>query len=243
MPLQLDPAKVLQTIETLQRRIEERFAGSGLAQVAQRLTLAAARTGDRAESLRRPMIALRILIAGLLILGALGQLWLAQAAHITALNADPISIVQGLESAVNLVLLVGAGVWFLVSLEERLKRRQVLAALHELRAFAHVVDMHQLTKDPTILLGNFHRRTSHSPARAMSEFELTRYLEYCAEMLALIGKLAALYAEDMRDAVVIEAVNDIENLCANLGRKIWQKITIIKQLDEGAPDAQAAGET
>jgi hypothetical protein len=66
----------------------------------------------------------------------------------------------------------------------------------------------------------------------MSRFELTRYLEYCSEMLALIGKLAALYAEGARDAVLIEAVNDVETLAGNLGRKIWQKITIIEQLDE-----------
>jgi hypothetical protein len=35
-------------------------------------------------------------------------------------------------------------------------------------------------------------------------------------MLALIGKLAALYAERMRDGVVIDAVNDIENLTTGL---------------------------
>ena len=53
-------------------------------------------------------------------------------------------------------------------------------------------------------------------------------------MLALIGKLAALYGENMRDGVVVDAVNDIENLAANLGRKIWQKIMIIGQLREHA---------
>jgi hypothetical protein len=37
-----------------------------------------------------------------------------------------------------------------------------------------VIDMHQLTKDPTFLLGNFQRRTAHSTARAMRECELTR---------------------------------------------------------------------
>ncbi len=52
-------------------------------------------------------------------------------------------------------------------------------------------------------------------------------------MLALVGKLAALHAEDMRDAEVNDAVNNIESLSANLCRKIWQKITIIKQRDEG----------
>ncbi len=66
----------------------------------------------------------------------------------------------------------------------------------------------------------------------MTQFELTRYLDYCAEMLALIGKLAALYADRVRDSVVIASVNDIENLTAGLGRKIWQKITIIGALEE-----------
>lgn len=235
--LKLDPGLVRQTLETLHNRIAERFPGSGLAGVAQNLCAVGATTGERAAALQKPAIGLRVLIAVLLAGGAAGQVFLLSTMHATPVDADAISLVQGLESAVNLVLLVGAGVWFLVSLEERWKRRRVLAALHELRSLAHVIDMHQLTKDPTILLGNFHRRTSHSPARAMSEFELTRYLEYCAEMLALVGKLAALYAEDMRDPVVIEAVNDIETLCASLGRKVWQKITIIGRLDEGGGPA------
>ena len=70
-------------------------------------------------------------------------------------------------------------------------------------------------------------------ARAlMSEFELSRYLDYCSEMLALIAKLAALYAARTQDETIIEAVNDLEDLTSNLGRKIWQKIMIISQLDE-----------
>jgi hypothetical protein len=96
---------------------------------------------------------------------------------------------------------------------------------------AHVIDMHQLTKDPTVVL-QAHKPTAASPTRSMTQFELTRYLDYCAEMLALIGKLAALYAEHLRDAVVIDAVNDIENLTTNLGRKIWQKITILSALED-----------
>jgi hypothetical protein len=91
--------------------------------------------------------------------------------------------------------------------------------------------MHQLTKDPTTLLTPG-APTASSPQRAMNEFQLTRYLEYCAEMLALMGKIAALYAQRSGDGVVVDAVNDIENLCANLGRKIWQKIMIIGQLRE-----------
>ncbi|MEM9751684.1 MAG: hypothetical protein AAF869_12110 [Pseudomonadota bacterium] len=43
----------------------------------------------------------------------------------------------------------------------------------------------------------------------------------------------------MRDARVIDAVNDIEALTTHLGRKIWQKIMIIETergpAESGAP--------
>jgi hypothetical protein len=69
--------------------------------------------------------------------------------------------------------------------------------------------------------------TASSPRRTMSRFELTRYLDYCSEMLSLTNKLASLYAQNMPDAVVNDAVNDIEQLTTNLSSKIWQKITIL----------------
>jgi hypothetical protein len=86
--------------------------------------------------------------------------------------------------------------------------------------------MHQLTKDPVALI------QERAPPRPMTKFELTRYLDYCAEMLALIGKLAALYGERMRDPVVIEAVTEIENLTTGLARKIWQKISLVGGIEE-----------
>lgn len=66
----------------------------------------------------------------------------------------------------------------------------------------------------------------------MNEFELTRYLDYCSELLALTAKLAALYAGETLDPVILAAVNEIETLTSELGRKVWQKITIISQLVE-----------
>ncbi len=122
---------------------------------------------------------------------------------------------------------------FLARWETRLKRARTLRHLYELRAFAHVIDMHQLTKDPSIVLGGGGpRTTASSPQRPMSEFQLSRYLDYCSEMLALTSKLAALYAARSRDAEVVDAVNDVETLTSDLGRKIWQKITILSQLKE-----------
>lgn len=233
MTAHLEPARIVETVDVLERRIAERFPGSGLSRVAADLN-ATARTGvARAAALTQPFWLIRFGVGLAFVLGIAAQIFAARLVHLDPFRADALSLAQGLDSAFNLLAIFGAAIWFLLTLEERIKRGRALASLHELRSLAHVVDMHQLTKDPTILLANFHKRTSHSPARAMSRFELTRYLEYCSEMLALIGKLAALYAEGVRDSVVIEAVNDVETLAANLGRKIWQKITIIEQLDEG----------
>lgn len=109
-----------------------------------------------------------------------------------------------------------------------MRRDRVLADLHELRSIAHVVDMHQLTKDPTQLLKAY-TSTASSEVHHMSELELLRYLDYCSEMLSLTGKLAALYMQDMRDPVIIETVTEIEDLTTSLSRKIWQKIVILQQ--------------
>jgi len=95
--------------------------------------------------------------------------------------------------------------------------------------------MHQLTKDPEHLLA--HRTTTaSSPKQNLSPFELGRYLDYCSEMLSLIGKLAALYVQKFDDPVALAAVNEVEALTTGLSRKIWQKIMIINSnsMKEGA---------
>jgi hypothetical protein len=111
----------------------------------------------------------------------------------------------------------------------------VLGALHELRSLAHVVDMHQLTKDPqSVLSGRYD--TASSPARTLNRYELARYLDYCSELLSLSSKLAALHVQYLNDHVVLDAVNDIESLASSLSNKMWQKIMILDTLgDDGSP--------
>ncbi len=70
----------------------------------------------------------------------------------------------------------------------------------------------------------------------MSRDEVERYLDYCSEMLSLVGKTAALCAEESRDNVVLETVSRIETLTVGLSRKIWQKIS---NLPPGDPRAGA----
>ena len=227
---QLSADHIIATLEKLHARILARFPESGLGRVCAELIETACASAAEAAELARPNYLWRGAAAALALAGLIAQIAAFRFLHLERIEGSAPELLQGLEAAVSLLILFGSAVWFVLTLEERVKRQRALDALHRLRSLAHVIDMHQLTKDPTIVLDA--QKTSVSPDRTMSHFELTRYLDYCSEMLALIGKLAALYGERMRDGVVIEAVNDMENLTTGLGRKIWQKITLIGVLEE-----------
>jgi hypothetical protein len=220
----LDPVRIIETLERLRERIEERFPNSGLGRVCGELISTARGSAAEAADIAKPNWPLRAGVGAIIVLGVIAQFWAAEFLHLEDIETN-VGLLQSLEAAVNLLILFGGAAWFLITLEERLQRRRALDALHTLRSMAHVIDMHQLTKDPATLV------QERAPPRAMTSFELTRYLDYCAEMLALIGKLAALYADRMRDPVVIDAVTEIENLTTGLARKIWQKISLIGDID------------
>ncbi len=226
--LQLSPDQVLATIERLCLRIEERFPEAGLAQVCRSLLAVARQARARSEAIARPIWVLRIAV--LLLLGLIGAGLVSTLAtlELPGGDFDMIDFVTVLEVGINDVVLVGAAVFFLVTLENRIHRGRGLSAIHELRAIAHVIDMHQLTKDPERIFSAT-GDTPHSPPRTMSSGELGRYLDYCSEMLSLTGKVAALYVSDFEDPVLLAAVNEVEGLTTGLSRKIWQKLTLLRQ--------------
>lgn len=123
-----------------------------------------------------------------------------------------------------------------------MKRTRALRVLHDLRAVSHVIDMHQLTKDPSQIMNPAAISTKSSPKRVLTPFQLTRYLDYCSEMLSLIGKLAALYAQSLPGPVVVAAVNDIETLTNALSRKIWQKIVMLDDIARVIDSSRALGQ-
>ncbi len=222
----LDYRKIESTIDQLVSRVQERFPESGLLQVCLEVKAVANDGRHRVERIAQPNWWLRVGVALFILLAVLALGYTVSDMELAVGHMGLAEIIQVAEAALNEVVLIGAAVFFLVSIESRVKRARALEALHELRAIAHVVDMHQLTKDPAMLGGQV-IATLHSPERGMSAFELKRYLDYCSELLALIGKLAALYSQELPDAVVVSAANDIEDLCTALSRKIWQKITLI----------------
>jgi hypothetical protein len=227
----LDPARITATIEQLSRRSSIRFPESGLSNVCQHLLEIARRTAETAAWIDRPLMTLRIAIGLLLGLIAAGLAVTVRSIRAPTVPLSFAELIQLIESGVNDLVFVAVSVFFLVSIETRIKRRRALRAIHELRSIAHVIDMHQLTKDPELVL---HRGpdTGVLPRRTMTRFELTRYLDYCSEALSLTGKVAALYIQNFEDEVALQAVNEVEDLTTGLSRKIWQKLTILYSIDE-----------
>ncbi len=226
----LDPLKTIETIELLLVRIEERFPNSGLSKVCSELCLVAKDIKKQAEWVARPNYGLRFVLVVSVLFGLLGLGYSLSLMNLSMTNISLAELVQVTEAGLNDIVLLGAAVFFLVTMEIRFKRSKALKALHELRSFAHVIDMHQLTKDPS-QYGTDVVLTKASLKPKMSSYELIRYLDYCSEMLSLIGKMAALYAQDFNDSVVLSAVNELESLTTGLSRKIWQKIMILNKLD------------
>jgi len=234
----LDPQRIVETTQTLSNRVSERFPDSGLSRVAGELSAVSREATAMSQWLAKPHRPIRIAVGVciVLILMVLLAAVLSLDTKVT-FSSSVADFIQGLDAAVNEIVLLGVAIFFLVTIENRFKRRRALRAIHVLRSIAHIIDMHQLTKDPERIVGNG-PDTRSSPKRTMTPFELTRYLDYCSEMLALISKVGAVYVQNFNDPVTLSAVNDVEDLTAGLSRKIWQKIVILDRII--APDNRAA---
>ncbi len=218
--------KVISTIAILQERIKERFPEAGIYRVCEELHATATSAEVQIASLSKPNPWIRagVISTFIIFVILLGfTLSIATWEYKTPKLTDLIQITEAL---INDALLVGAALFFLITFEKRVKRRTVINALHQLRSIAHVVDMHQLTKDPA-MIDNARDQTESSPQRTMTEFELQRYLDYCSEMFSLISKIAAMYSEKIPEPEIIAAASDIESLCTGLCQKVWQKLVFL----------------
>lgn len=222
----LDAAEVLRTLERLESRIERSFPGASLARVCRRLIAVAREAQATSERLARPMRRLRAGLGLLLLVGIAGLGFASEVVDLPTRALTLPELIQVAEAFLNEVLLLGAGLFFVFTLELRIKRGWALAALHPLRSIAHVIDMHQLAKDPEQVLTEAESR--ERTAQHLSERDLGRYLDYASEMLALVGKIAALYVRRFDDGPTLAAVSEIEELTTGLSRKIWQKITLLR---------------
>lgn len=218
---------VLRTIDRLHDRIAARFPDRNLPTVclALRATIADVLDGPPRRLTGVVRVASRIAIAFLsvVVVVAVAILLHDSIAEPPDTGWEWFAII---ESVVNDLVFAGIAVFFLWQVPTRMHRSDVLHVLHQLRSLAHVIDMHQLTKDPDRLNPDF-VATHASLSVGLGADEMGHYLDYCTEMLSLVAKAAALLAEDTTDPAVLATVAQIEDLTNGMIRKIWQKIALI----------------
>jgi hypothetical protein len=225
----LQPEKIIDSVSILEKRISDRFPDSGLKKVCHEFLVLSERTKTNISYISKPNIPLKVFSYFLIILGVGGVVFSFSIINFKIKTIDIEKLISLSNGVLNNLFLIGAAFLFLVTMESRIKRKRALKSLHNLRVIAHVIDMHQLTKDPYI--SNSNNTTENSPVRSYTKFELQRYLDYCSEASALIGKVAALYAQSLPDPVIVGSVNEIEVLTTGLSRKIWQKIVVLQNLN------------
>lgn len=228
---QLNADKLVGTIKQLKLRINDRFPESGLENVCDEFLNIARNSREKAEWIAKPNLAIRFSSFAAILIAVIGIVYTISFVDFSIKDNTFVNIMTLLEALINDVVLLGAAIFFLVTIESRVKRKRALERLNELRVIAHVVDMHQLTKDPSVI-GKSNMDTVNSPARVFTQYELERYLDYCSELLSLISKVAVLYAQSLPDEVVVHAVNEIEELTSGLSRKIYQKLMILNKEKE-----------
>jgi hypothetical protein len=224
----LDPAALAATHERLCERITARFPQRRLGLVAAELgpVISSVVAADWRRRERVVRTACRIGIVAVVAAAALAIGLSIRDALQVGVDRPTFEWLPILESGINDVAFAGIAVFFLLTIPDRLRRRALLKVLHRLRSLAHVIDMHQLTKDPERLLSS-PPPTAKSAPSDLDAVGLGRYLDYCSESLSLVSKTAALCAEESTDAVVLDTVSEIESLTLGMSRKIWQKISLL----------------
>lgn len=205
----LDAGKLATTATALAKWIRLEFPNANLANVADMVTNVTNDARRVSYVLARPMYFVRFIVL-LIILAAVSGVGYHAYFH-------PKELLQWIDDTKGLGIYFLAAAAFLVTLEIRLKRSKALAHIHNLRSLAHIIDMHQLAKDPII------ERYRVDPGYDFRE-KLAAYLHSCTAMLNLVSKVGQVYIDHFHDSVATAAVNDFEAVCNGMANKIWSKI-------------------
>lgn len=219
--IKLLPNEIKKTCDRLYLRIQKRFPQASLLKTCNNLLKIVNDVQPTVQWINKPNYFIRILSWFLILIltASIIQAWLALNINWSGMNmAD---FFQMIDAGFNSIVLLGAAGIFLSTSEIKRKRKRVINAINKLRCIAHIIDAHQLTKDP-------HQMSEHHISESqLSNYDLGRYLDYCSEMLSLTSKVAFLYVQDFDDPIANESANELQILTTTLSQKIWQKINIL----------------
>jgi hypothetical protein len=219
----LDAGKIVETARNLAADINARLSGSSLAGLSQELAALAVAAAERWRWAHRPIYVIRILSA-LAIGGVLLTLWYL-ADHIrTRWEFGTIAeVLDGFHTGFELVVILAGILWTFATLEARIKRKQALGFIEELREFIHVIDITQLYYTPDLY------RSRHGAAPTNLAIDET-YLLYCTQMLAVVSNLAPLYSRGATGDAILRAASEVEMLAIAISTKQLSKAEAVRAM-------------
>ena len=227
----LDASKIVETAKNLADDINTRLPGSSLAGLAEELTKVAVATRTRGRQARRPILAIRAFSALAIGLALVGLWYLARHIHARWEFGTIDNVFDALNAGFNLLVLLAGALWFCVTLEARIKRKEALGFIEELREFAHVIDVTQLYYTPDLY-------RSRNGARPSNPAIDETYLLYCTQMLGVISNLAPLYTRGATGDSILRAASEVQMLAMAITTKHLAKAEAVRRMNnERSPDA------
>ena len=222
----LDPAKIIQTAENLAHRVSVKFPESTLVGLTADLAEIARVTDERARRARRPNRLIRGTGRLASVLCILGLWYIVDHIQTHLLNAhlefgNISDLFEAADAGFNMLVGLAGILWFLVTIEARVKRKQALAHIGELLEFIQLIDVTQLYYTPELY------KSSASPDSTRLRFDHT-YLLFCNEMLGVIGNLAPLYTRGNMDDSVWRATSDVVMLANAIQGRLFAKSEAIR---------------
>lgn len=224
---EIDPTKLIHTVSKMADRVEQQFPGSGLAAVANEVAAVSEGTVARVAEIKRPRIGLRLIVGFMVLLVVSGPFLFSYLLSFSEEVTNLGDFLEATDAGLHMLLVLAGGIFFLVGMENRMRRNDSLEALAEFRSLAHLVDLHQINKDPGLdLVGP----PENDKRTVRTDEQLASYLDFSGDLLSIVGKLAAYYAQNLSDRVVLDAVNEIETLTSSLSNKLWLKILVLREM-------------
>ncbi|MHC5537877.1 hypothetical protein ACYOEI_06565 [Singulisphaera rosea] len=224
----LDAPRIIETAKNLSDDIGARLPGSSLAGLAQELADLAIATDVRGRRAREPIVAVRALSALAVTVSVLAIWLLATHVHARWSVGTIGELVAVINSGTNLLLFLAGALWFCLTLEARIKRKEALAFIEELREFIHVIDVTQLYYTPDL----YRSRLGATPTNlAIDE----TYLLYCTQMLAVISNLAPLYARGTTGDSILRSASEVEMLAIAVTTKHLSKARAVRMFARDLP--------
>ncbi|MGP0066154.1 MAG: hypothetical protein ACLQGP_21455, partial [Isosphaeraceae bacterium] len=142
------------------------------------------------------------------------------------------NVFDALNTGFNLLVLLAGALWFCVTLEARIKRKEALGFIEELREFAHVIDVTQLYYTPDLY-------RSRNDARPRNTAIDETYLLYCTQMLGVISNLAPLYTRGATGDSILRAASEVQMLAMAITTKHLAKAEAARRMNKELPTSGA----